>query len=79
MGWEKTCLKMCAFLLATLYAKVRSPCWCNVQRSAAACSTVQLSSNKTQNSDSAALPGPQWSTTAVPDMVNIALVNLSSI
>ena len=49
-------LKMCAFLIATLYAKVRSLAGAECSRCAGACSTVQLSNNKTQNSDSA-LPG----------------------
>ena len=56
MNMGENILKMCAFLLATLYAKVRSLAGAECSRCAGACSTVQLSNNKTQNSDSA-LPG----------------------
>ena len=31
MNMGENILKMCAFLIATLYAKVRSPGWCSVQ------------------------------------------------
>ena len=56
MNMGENILKMWAFLIATLYAKVRSLAGAECSRCAGACSTVQLSNNKTQNSDFA-LPG----------------------